>query len=51
MSLTSEDCVYSASGGAESEQTFRGHEAVRRGVNAMLAFDTDSVATVHNIHV
>lgn len=40
LEFISDDCVYSASVGAEPGETFRGRDEVREGFAHMLAYDT-----------
>ncbi len=42
MSYFTDDCVYEASVGPEPGTTYRGREAVRRGVAELLAHDSDA---------
>jgi ketosteroid isomerase-like protein len=41
MSFMTEDCVYSASVGPEPGRTYRGRDEVRRGFEALIAYDAD----------
>jgi ketosteroid isomerase-like protein len=51
MELFTEDCVYLASVGPEPGSTYVGKEAVRRGIEAMLAHDGGSTSEITHIHI